>query len=107
LVTDKEIPRGSPAMKGYVYILASKRNGTLYIGVTSNLSARLFQHKNGLTPGFTSRYGVVLLVWYEEHQTIAGAIHREKRLKKYKRAWKIKLIEEMNPKWEDLSLSLV
>jgi putative endonuclease len=94
-------------MPGYVYMLASKRNGTLYVGVTSDLSRRVFEHKQGLVRGFSSRYGVHVLVWFERHDLIAAAIHREKRLKKYKREWKINLIEAMNPDWEDLSHLLV
>ena len=89
-----------------VYILASKRAGTLYIGVTSNLLARLYQHREGLIPGFTSRYGVDRLVWCEPHDTMESAILREKRLKKWDRAWKLALIEERNPHWEDLAVSL-
>jgi len=88
-------------MRGYVYILASKKNGTLYIGVTSNLPRRLYEHQHGLVPGFTSRYGVTRLVWVEEHALVAAAIQREKRLKKYPRQWKINLIEELNPEWDD------
>ena len=90
-------------MKGYVYILASGRNGTLYVGVTSDLRRRLVEHRNRLTPGFTSRYGVDRLVWFEQHDLVAAAIQREKRLKKYPRQWKLNLIEEINPQWNDLS----
>lgn len=85
-----------------VYILASKRNGTLYIGVTSNLFIRVCNHKQDLIEGFTKRYGVHRLVYYEAHQTMDAAIVREKRLKKWNRAWKVRLIESMNPEWEDL-----
>ena len=85
-----------------VYLLASKRNGTLYVGVTSNLAARVWQHRTGALAGFTAEYGVHTLVWYEPHPTIAGAIHREKQLKDWQRAWKIRLIEESNPQWRDL-----
>lgn len=94
-------------MHGYVYMLASKRNGTLYVGVTSDLRRRLFEHQNGLVPGFTSRYGVKTLVWAEEHALVASAIHREKRLKKYPRQWKVNLIEAANPEWRDLSRELL
>ncbi|MBK1793082.1 GIY-YIG nuclease family protein [Devosia sp. WQ 349] len=94
-------------MKGYVYILASGRNGTLYTGVTSNPSRRLIEHQHGLTPGFTSRYGVKTLVWLEEHDLVVDAIQREKRIKKYNRKWKIDLIEALNPEWRDLSDWLV
>ncbi|GHA16975.1 excinuclease ABC subunit C [Devosia pacifica] len=90
-------------MRGYVYILASKRNGTLYVGVTSNPSRRMYEHTQGLVPGFTARYGVKRLVWIEEHAWVADAIQREKNIKKYPRQWKINLIEGMNPEWRDLS----
>lgn len=85
-----------------VYILASQRNGTLYIGVTSYLSQRVWQHKGGLIEGFTKRYGVDKLVWYAFHPTMEAAIQREKQLKAWKRVWKIRLIEESNPEWKDL-----
>ena len=85
-----------------VYILASQRNGTLYIGVTSDLVQRVWQHKNDVVEGFTKEYGVYLLVWYELHEDMESAIIREKRLKKWNRAWKLRLIEEMNPDWNDL-----
>jgi putative endonuclease len=85
-----------------VYILASKRNGTLYIGVTSNLPSRIWQHRNDQAPGFTRRYRVHILVWYERHGSMESAIAREKALKEWKRAWKIQLIEDSNPYWRDL-----
>ncbi|MBL4608299.1 MAG: GIY-YIG nuclease family protein [Pseudomonadales bacterium] len=85
-----------------VYMLASKKNGTLYIGVTSNLIQRVWQHKNNQTPGFTQKYNVHILVYYEQHETMESAITREKQMKKWKRDWKISLIEKGNPKWEDL-----
>ena len=85
-----------------VYILANRRLGTLYIGVTSNLFIRVGNHKQDLIEGFTKRYGVHRLVYYEAHQTMDAAIVREKRLKKWNRAWKVRLIESMNPEWEDL-----
>ena len=85
-----------------VYILASKPNGTLYIGVTSDLIQRVWQHKNDFVEGFTKRYGVHSLVWHEVHGSMESAITREKALKKWRRAWKIELIEEDNPKWLDL-----
>ena len=85
-----------------VYILASRRNGTLYLGVTSNLMQRVWQHKNDLADGFTKRYRVHTLVWYELHGTIQSAIAREKAIKEWKRAWKIELIEKTNPQWRDL-----
>ena len=85
-----------------VYLLASKRHGTLYTGVTSNLVQRVWQHRNGQTPGFTSRYRVHLLVWYERHENMESAILREKQIKAGSRARKIGLIEAMNPNWQDL-----
>ena len=88
--------------KPCVYILANKRNGTLYVGVTSNLLRRVQQHKNHLIEGFTRRYGVHRLVWYESHETMESAITREKNIKSWKRAWKLALIEEDNPAWRDL-----
>ena len=84
------------------YMLASKRNGTLYVGVTSDPVQRIWQHKNGLMEGFTKRYAVHILVWYEVHETMEGAIMREKAIKEWHRAWKIRLIEESNPTWRDL-----
>ena len=85
-----------------VYILASKRNGTLYIGVTSDLAKRIWQHKNDVVDGFTKRYSVHYLVWYELHETMESAIGREKALKNWKRVWKLELIEKSNPGWQDL-----
>ncbi|MFO0991013.1 MAG: GIY-YIG nuclease family protein [Hyphomicrobiales bacterium] len=85
-----------------VYILATARNGTLYVGVTSDLCSRVLPHREGQIPGFTKRYGVKLLVWLETHGTMDGAIKREKQIKEWRRAWKIKLIEETNPHWLDL-----
>ncbi len=85
----------------YVYILASKKNGTLYIGVTNNLIRKLYEHKNNLVRGFTSKYHVHLLVYYEQTSDIQSAILREKQLKKWKRKWKIKLTEQVNPGWQD------
>ncbi len=90
-------------MKAYfVYILASKKNGTLYIGVTNNLVRRVYEHKNNLNPGFTSKYNVHRLVYYEETQDVNTALNREKQLKKWRRRWKINLIEKENPEWNDL-----
>ncbi len=86
----------------YVYIMASKRNGTLYIGVTNNLIRRIHEHKNNIIRGFTQKYGVHILVYYEIHEDINEAILREKHLKKWYRKWKLKLIENENPKWRDL-----
>ncbi|MCB9808802.1 GIY-YIG nuclease family protein [Candidatus Nomurabacteria bacterium] len=88
----------------YVYILASKRNGTLYIGITNNLEARILQHKQGKGSVFTAKYGVSILVYYEMFHYVSDAIIREKRLKKWERAWKLELIEKDNPLWHDLSL---
>jgi putative endonuclease len=85
-----------------VYILASGRNGTLYIGVTSDLIQRIWQHRNGLVAGFTQRHKVHALVWHEVHQTMESAIGREKVLKEWKRTWKLALIEDTNPYWHDL-----
>ena len=86
----------------YVYIMASRKNGTLYIGVTNNLAARVWQHKNDVNEGFTSKYQVHRLVWYEETPDISSAITREKQMKKWRRQWKIELIEDKNPNWDDL-----
>jgi len=89
--------------EGYVvYILASGKLGTLYVGVTSDLLRRLYEHRNKLVPGFTSDHGVHRLVWFEQHGSIEAAIAREKRLKRWRRDWKIALIEESNPDWHDL-----
>lgn len=85
-----------------VYILASRRNGTLYIGVTSDLVKRIWEHKNDVVEGFSKRYGVHLLVWYEVHSTMESAISREKTLKGWKRRYKLELIERMNPDWRDM-----
>ncbi len=86
----------------YVYILASKKNGTIYIGVTSNLIQRIWQHKNNQVEGFTKKYNVHTLVYYEQHEEMESAIIRENQMKKWKRDWKIQLIEKDNPLWEDL-----
>ncbi|MGH8505027.1 MAG: GIY-YIG nuclease family protein [Stenotrophobium sp.] len=85
-----------------VYILASRRNGTLYVGVTSDLIGRVWQHRNHVVDGFTARYSVSLLAWYEMHDSMTSAIEREKALKKWRRAWKLALIEQLNPSWRDL-----
>ena len=87
----------------YVYLMASQRNGTLYIGVTNDLTRRAWEHREGQVAGFTKKYGVKLLVYYETFDNIDAAIHRETRLKKYKREWKLNLIEQGNPGWRDLS----
>jgi putative endonuclease len=84
------------------YMMASQRNGTLYLGVTSDLFARVYMHQQGQTPGFAQKYGCKTLVWYERHDYMRDAIDRETQLKRWRRAWKIKLIEERNPQWLDL-----
>jgi putative endonuclease len=89
-------------VSGDVYILASKKGGTLYVGVTADLRRRVFEHKQRLNKSFTDRYGVIRLVWYQEFLDIGEAIIFEKRIKKWRRDWKIKLIEEMNPDWQEL-----
>lgn len=86
----------------YVYILGSERNGTLYTGVTANLMKRVYEHKNNLADGFTKKYDVHRLVWYEVHGSAETAITREKQIKKWKRDWKLQLIEKFNPYWNDL-----
>ncbi len=90
-----------------VYILASKREGTLYIGVSSNLIKRIWEHKNNQTSGFTKHYNVHSLVWFEIHEEMASAITREKQLKNWKRQWKIELIEKTNPEWRDLYSTII
>ena len=85
-----------------VYILSSRRNGTLYIGVTSDLVKRVWEHRNHAVEGFTRKYDVGMLVWYELHQNMESAIRREKAIKNWRRAWKLKAIEKMNPQWRDL-----
>ena len=86
----------------FVYLLAARRNGTLYLGVTGDLAKRVWQHKQGLVEGFSKRYGVKTLVWYEQTESIEAAIGREKQIKKWNRRWKIELIEAGNPEWKDL-----
>ena len=88
-------------------MLASQRNGTLYIGVTSDLIKRVWEHKQDSVEGFTKKYGVHDLVWYEQHEDMLAAIAREKTLKEWQRAWKLELIEKMNPQWKDLYEDLV
>jgi len=87
----------------YVYILASQRNGTLYVGVTNDLVRRMYEHKNNLIGGFTKQYQVHVLVHYERYRDVTAAIAREKQIKKWNRAWKIELIERDNPEWKDLT----
>jgi len=91
----------------YVYILASKKRGTLYTGVTSHLERRMYQHKHHLLEGFTSKYDVTRLVWYQQGEDIAGAIGLEKKIKNRSRQWKIDLIEKSNPNWDDLAADWV
>jgi putative endonuclease len=86
----------------YVYMLASKRNGTLYIGVTSNMLKGIWEHKNGVVEGFTKKYRVHMLVWYEQHENTESAIKRERSMKEWQRDWNIQLIEKSNPEWTDL-----
>ena len=95
-----------PDFQPCVYVLASRRNGTLYTGVTSTLPARIHQHRIGAVRGFTRDYGITLLVWFEQHATMDSAITREKRIKKWNRAWKLDLIEAANPDWRDLAEDL-
>lgn len=90
-----------------VYILASDKNGTLYTGVTSDLVRRISEHKGGAKEGFTEKYAVHLLVWYEQHDTMESAIGREKAIKEWKRVWKIELIEKLNPEWRDLYQEII
>jgi putative endonuclease len=89
-----------------VYMLASRQNGTLYVGVTSDLIKRVWQHKNDIVEGFTRQHGVHVLVWYEIHETMESAIVREKTIKEWKRKWKLNLIERSNPEWRDLYYDL-
>ena len=90
-----------------VYMMASQRNGTLYIGVTSNLIKRIWEHKTNVVEGFTKKYGIHLLVWYEVHETMGSAIQKEKALKKWQREWKMDLIESFNPEWKDLYKTII
>ena len=94
------------AKPGFVYIMASRRNGTLYIGVTSDLVARVFAHREGTISGFTKRYGCKRLVWFEAHDDLQTARHRELQMKEWRRAWKIEIIQTMNPGWDDLFAGL-
>ena len=91
----------------FVYMLASKRNGTLYVGVTGNLVGRISEHREDAREGFTKKYGVHMLVWFEEFAEIQEAILREKRIKKWRRAWKVELIEKANPDWTDLFMKIL
>jgi putative endonuclease len=90
----------------YVYLLANQRNGSLYLGVTTNLAQRVWQHKNKFVDGFSKQHCIDRLVWYEQHESLEAAITREKQIKKWRRAWKVREIEAMNPYWNDLYLAL-
>jgi putative endonuclease len=92
-------------MSFYVYITASRRNGTLYIGMTDDLGRRMWEHETGAFPGFTKKYGVKTLVWFEVHETRESAFRRERQIKKWNRKWKLELIENQNPQWHDLVLT--
>ena len=92
---------------GFVYIMTNRRNGILYVGVTSNLARRAFEHRDGLTEGFTERYGLKMLVYYERFDNIRDAIQREKTMKHWPRGWKVRLIHRLNPNWEDLYDGLI
>jgi putative endonuclease len=98
---------GADMKQCYLYILASGRNGTLYVGVTSDLRKRIYEHKQNLIDGFTKKYRVHALVYYEMHNDIEEAITREKQIKKWNRRWKLRLIEEMNPEWKDLYTEII
>ena len=89
-------------MQPIVYIITNHRHGTLYTGVTSNLAKRMYEHREGLLDGFSKQYGLKMLIWYEGHDLMLSAIAREKQIKAWKRSWKIELIEQMNPTWDDL-----
>ena len=92
----------SAMARGFVYMMSSKRDGILYVGVTSDLPKRIFEHRNGLVAGFTKRYGLKSLVWFEPHDDIRAAIQRETTTKHWPLAWKVRLIHAMNPEWRDL-----
>jgi putative endonuclease len=94
-------------MSFYVYMLASRRNGTLYTGMTDNLIARIWQHREGVVPGFTKEYGIKTLVWFEQCETRESALLRERQIKKWNRKWKLELIEKDNPAWRDLYEEIV
>jgi putative endonuclease len=92
---------------GWVYFMTNKRNGTLYVGVTSVLPKRAYEHREGLVDGFTKQYGLTRLVYYERHDTIQSAIQREKNIKHWPRAWKVRLVHSTNPEWDDLYDTLI
>jgi len=102
LVPAIHVVQDTPMAGGYVYILASAPNGTLYVGVTSDLVRRIYEHRNGLVPGFTKRYSIKRLVYFEQYEDIQTAIQREKNIKHWSRAWKVGLILAGNPEWNDL-----
>jgi putative endonuclease len=87
----------------YVYIITNKKNGTLYIGFTDDIHRRIYEHKNKLSDGFSKKYGLDKLVYFEEHENSSSSFKKERQMKKWRRAWKIKLIEEQNPNWKDLA----
>jgi putative endonuclease len=93
-------------MSFWVYLLASRRNGTLYVGMTDDLARRVWEHRTGAVPGFTSKYSVKTLVWYEQHESRESAFQRERQIKKWNRAWKLELIEKFNSHWSDLAEQL-
>jgi putative endonuclease len=93
--------------RAYVYIMSNKRYGTIYVGVTNDIVRRAWEHREGVQAGFTRRYGLKVLVWYEEHGSIIDAIQREHNMKHWPRRWKTKLVDEMNPEWSDLFPTLV
>ena len=93
-------------MSVYVDILARRRNGPLYVGLTDDLVRRVWEHRIGTVPGFTRKYGVKMLVWYEQHETREMAFQRERQIKRWNRAWKLQLIERFNPTWKDLAVDL-
>jgi putative endonuclease len=93
-------------MSFYVYLLASRRNGTLYIGMTDDLARRIEEHRAGTVPGFTKKYGVTILVWFEMHETRESAMVREKAMKKWNRSWKVELIEKTNAAWNELATEI-
>jgi putative endonuclease len=105
-VFNRLISKGEVMMKGYVYILASKRNGTLYTGSTNNLYGRVLAHREGKGGAFTAKYNVKMLVWFEEFELVTAAIQRETNIKRWKRVWKLALIEKDNPDWRDLFLEM-
>ena len=94
-------------MSGYVYIMTNRPNGTLYVGVTNDIARRAYEHRQGLARGFTSRYGLRRLVWFKPFASISDAIHREKLMKHWPRAWKVRLILATNPEWDDLYETLL